>query len=190
MKSRFLALLLVLAMAAMMLTSCSLFTTEGGNSGDNENSGNSENNETGGSTDIQITDKYTFKNPDGLEYEKRYVVYYSPDSPLVSSAVSAGYGMKETYSILYADANDAPLKQFDFIICNSEDDAGKVAEFYLAQGQTLTAVESDPCVLTATTEGEVLAATLASLQSMGGLSDATVSAFVEWNTTSSGGVLK
>ncbi len=182
MKSRFLALLLVLTMTATMLTGCDLFT-----SGSNENSGNEESGSNGA---ITLTDKYTFNDPEGLEYDKRYVSYFGPDTLVVSSAVSAGYGMKETYSILYADANDAPLKQVDFIICNSEDDASKVAEFYLAQGQTLTAVEGDPCVLTATTEGEVLAATLASLQSMGGLSEATASAFVEWNNANSGGVLK
>ena len=182
MKSRFFALLLVLAMAATILTGCDLFT-----SGTNENGGNEESGSTGA---VTLTDKYTFNDPEGLEYDKRYVIYYSSDSLLVSSAVSAGYGMKETYSILYADGNDAPLKQFDFIICNSEDDAAKVAEFYLAQGQTLTAVESDPCVLTAATEGEVLAATLASIQSMGAISEATVSAFIEWNNANSGGVLK
>lgn len=112
-----LALLLCLVMV-MSMTSCSLFTSEEGNGG-------------ASSGDIKITDEYTHKVPEGLEYETRYV-YKSGETCSISTAIEEQYGAKATshFIIVYADKNDVAVAQYTYIVMASEEDAKKYQAGY------------------------------------------------------------
>ena len=185
MKSRFFALLLVLAMAATMLTGCDLFTSGGGNANNSETGGSSE---AGGSTDIQITDKYTFKDPTDIEFEKRYVLYADANSVFVSSA--ADYGMTSAWTIAYGNAEDTTVGVYSFMIADTEENAQKIVDLYESQGQALSVAEEDPCVLYGYTDGETFDATIVMMQSMGAISETTLSAYIDWYCSNTGSTLK
>lgn len=50
---------------------------------------------------VEITDKYTFEDPKGLEYDTRYVLYGGEDSGAVSAAGQIGSQVKGVYEIYY-----------------------------------------------------------------------------------------
>ena len=171
------AILLTLT-AAVLLSGCSLFATSGGDSG----------NGSGGSTGaIKMTDSYSFEDPVGLDFDTRYVLFCDENSVMVSS-VPAEYGIKASYSIIYTK-DDAPVMDYEYFVCDSAEHAQATVDLYAAQGAALTAVESDPCVLYSTTDGDTFEANLMTFQSYGMISEAKVSAYVEFMKTSTGGTI-
>ena len=125
-------LCLVLAVLMVMtLASCGLFTSDDGKEGPSGSKG-----------EIKMTDSYTFTDPSDITYEKRYVIYGDENSVFVSSA--ADYGMVAVYSIVYANADDAPVVSYDFMIVDSAEHAQGVIDLYAAQGSTLMARDPPP----------------------------------------------
>lgn len=174
---KILSAILAVAIITTLLCGCSLFGTgsTGGNAG-------------GSDGPIQMTDKYSFTDPTDLEYEKRYVIYGDENSTMVSSA--SAYGMVAVYSITYATADDKPAGGYEFVIVDSEEHAQALKEFYLAQGQTLSATEEDPCVLYAYSDGDTMEGVYVTYQSMGMIKEATVSAYVEFYAATLGGTVQ
>lgn len=168
---------LALALAAMSLAGCSLFST---GSGDGEQ-------ETG-SDPIKMTENFTFEDPADLEYAKRYVIYADENSALISSA--AEYGLKADYSILYADENDQPLGSYEYMICDTEEHAQAVIELYAAQGSALTALEADPTVLHSSLDADAFMGSITAFQSMGFISETTVSAYAEFYSQTIGATVQ
>ncbi len=176
-RKNILCAVLALALAAMSLAGCSLFSTEG-EGGDTET----------GSDPIKMTDSYTFEDPADLEYAKRYVIYCDENSAAVAQAKD--YGVTAMYSILYADENDQPLGYNEYMVCGTEENAKAVMEVYANFGSPLTACEADPTVLFSSSDGDSFAGALVAFQSQGVISEATVSAFVEYYAESSGGTVQ
>lgn len=174
---KLLCVVLSLAMSATLLSGCSLFATNTGDAGSEGSSGA-----------IEMTEKYTFEDPADLEYAKRYVIYCDENSTAVAPAKD--YGVTAMYSILYADENDQPLGDYEFMVCDTEENAEAVIDLYTSFGSALNTAEADPTVLYSSSDGDTFTATLAIFQSQGVISAATVSAYVEYFAGYSGGTVQ
>lgn len=162
--------------AAMLLAGCSLFASgEGGEGGSGS---------TGG---VKMTDSYTFEDPADLDFDTRYVLCCDENTQMISS-VPDEYGVTASYSVIYAK-DDAPVADYEFFVCDSAEHAQATADMYASQGMTLTAAESDPCVIYSATDGDTFEANLVTYQSYGVISEATVSAYVTFMQTTTGGKL-
>ena len=173
---RILCVILTLALSAMLLSGCSLFTS------------GEETDKTGSAGDIKMTDNYTFTDPADLTFETRYVIYCDETSPMVTSA--SDYGMKAAYDIHYATADDASAGSYSFLVLDTAEHAQAMIDLYAAQGSMMTPVENDPCVLYSFTDGDAMEGTLVMFQSYGMITDATVSAYVEFYSGSVGGTVQ
>lgn len=174
MKKRILTLALV---AVMLLCGCSLIATK--DAGSNDAGSN-------GATAVVMTDSYTFENPADLDFDARYVIYCDENSSAV--ATLKDYGVVAMYSILYAK-EDAPVGDYEFLICDSADSAKTIADLYASQGTTLKATDEAGVVLSSFSDGDTLEASMILMQSYGLVSDTTVSAYAEFMKTSFGGTL-
>ena len=136
---------------------------------------------------LQMTDSYTFEDPAELDFDTRYVLYCDENTKMISQ-VPAEYGVKAGYSIIYAKDN-APVADYEFFVCDSAEHAQAAADLYASQGQSLTAAEGDPCVLYSFAGADTFEASLVTFQSYGIISEATVSAYMEFMQTNSGGTI-
>lgn len=199
MMKKILSAVLAFAMMVTMLSGCSLFTTEGGQESSNPQGGEESNAPQGGQessdpqsgqeadTSIQMTELYTFEDPAELEYETRYVLYCDENSNMVATAAS--YGMQAMYSVMYADADDMPVSYYEFMICDTPENAQAVIELYAAMGSSLSVAEEDPCVIYSSTDADSMEAMLISFQAGGIISGTTVSAYLEYYKTYTGGTI-
>lgn len=183
---KMLCVILSMVMLLSLLAGCDLFTTPtttAAPQGDPNPSG------TAGKVDtsVKLTDKFSFTDPEGVDFDKRYVLYCDETSAMVSSA--ADYGMKASYSIYYAK-EDAPVCSFDYFVCDTAENAQKLIDLYASQGSVLTVCEEDPTVVFSTTDGETLEGALMMYQSYGMIEEATVSAYVNFMATSVGGTVQ
>lgn len=112
-----LALLLSLAMV-IALGGCSLFT-----------SGDESGSSAAGGSELKVTDDYTHKDPEGLEYATRYVFYSGEECALVEM-LNTYYDVTPTleFIVIYADKDDVALAQYTYIVMESEEDAQKFAK--------------------------------------------------------------
>lgn len=177
MKKRILTLALV---AALLLCGCSLVATKDNGNNDAANS------ESATFAPVALTDNYTFENPAELDFDARYVIYCDENSSSV--ATMKDYGVVSMYSIYYAKA-DAPVADYEFLICDSADSAKTITDLYASQGMTLTAAEGDETVLSSFSDGDTLEANIITMESYGLVSDSKVSTYVEFMKTSFGGTL-
>ena len=113
--SLFTALIFVFA-----LTGCSLFASEA----PAQTAPASE------STDIAVTDTYTHHDPEGMEYAMRYAFTSGKNPPELVELFRGDYGVEfvEQIFILYADANDHALAQYEYYVFASEEDAQRFNE--------------------------------------------------------------
>lgn len=185
MKKLFCAIL-SMAMLLTLLAGCDLFTTPTTTAAPQ---GDPNPSSTAGEVDtsIKLTDKFSFADPEGIEFDKRYVLHCDETSPMVSSA--ADYGMKASFSIYYAK-EDAAVCSYDFYICDTAENAQKLIDLYASQGSTLTVCEEDPTVVFSSTDGDTLEGVLLMYQSYGMITEATVSAYVQFMATSVGGTIE
>ena len=172
---KMLCIMLSLIMVLGLLSGCaSLFTSgdEGGAAG-------------GSNGDIKMTDKYTFTDPADLTFETRYALYCDKNSSVVSTAAS--YGVKAMYSIMYADGEDIPVGYYEFMICDTPENAKAVIDLYASFGTALSVVEEDPCVLYSFAAADSVEAMIISFQASGIITEATASAYIEYYKSYSGG---
>lgn len=180
MKKLFCAIL-SLAMLLTLLAGCDLFATTP--QGDTNPSGDGDVVDTS----IKLTDKFSFIDPEGIEFDKRYVICCDESSPMVSSA--ADYGMKASY-IIYFAKEDAPVCSYDYYVCDTAENAQKLIELYASQGSTLNVCEADPTVVFTSSDGDTLEGVLLMYQSYGMIEEATVSAYIQFMATSVGGTVQ
>lgn len=83
---------------------------------------------------VEITDKYTFEDPEGLEYDTRYVLYGGEDSGAVSAAGQIGSQVKGVYEIYYLKDGKlaAVYRCYD---AASADDAAQIESMYGGMGE-------------------------------------------------------
>ncbi|MBQ0000789.1 MAG: hypothetical protein KBT01_04530 [Clostridiales bacterium] len=116
---KLLAMILAASMMVSMTGCGSLFS-----------SGNTSSEAKAKSGDIQITDTFTHKDPEGVEYAVRYAYCSAKDDPEFNDSFKQGYGLDlvQQYLIIYADKDDKPLMQYDYYIAADEENAKKCAE--------------------------------------------------------------
>ena len=170
---KILCAVMTLVMLAAMLTAC-------GSTSGNEKPAN----ETVSYDPVKISENYTFEDPTDIEFDKRYVITCDETSPMVASAAS--YGMSATYTILYAK-EDAPVAQYDFMVVDTEEHAQGVIDLYASQGTTLKTLDEDATVLWASSDGDTVEGSIVAMLSAGMISEATVSAYVEFYSQTIGG---
>lgn len=178
------SVILSVTMLLTLLAGCDLFTTP---ATEPQNNTDPDSTTAPVDTSIKMTDKFSFSDPEGIEFDKRYVLHCDETSPMVSSA--ADYGMKASYSIYYAK-EDAPVCSYDFYVCDTAENAQKLIDLYVSQGSTLNVCEEDPTVVFSSTDGETLEGALLMYQSYGMIEEATVSAYVTFMATSVGGTIQ
>ncbi len=83
---------------------------------------------------VEITDKYTFEDPKGLEYDTRYVLYGGEDSGAVSAAGQIGSQVNGVYEIYYLKDGKlaAVYRCYD---AASADDAAQIESMYGGMGE-------------------------------------------------------
>lgn len=83
---------------------------------------------------VEITDKYTFEDPKGLEYDTRYVLYGGEDSGAVSAASGVGAAVNGVYEIYYLKDGElvAVYRCYD---AASADDAAQIESMYGGMGE-------------------------------------------------------
>lgn len=180
MKKLFCAIL-SLAMLLTLLAGCNLFATTP--QGDTNPSSDGDVVDTS----IKMSDNYTFTDPEDLAFEKRYAIFCDENSTSVASAAS--YGVKAMYSVMYADGDDIPVGYYEFMVCDTAENAQAVIELYAAFGTTLSVTEEDPCVLYSFAAADAVEAMMISFQAGGIISEATASAYMEYYKTYSGGTM-
>lgn len=126
---KIIALTAVLAIM-LSLASCSLFSTE---KKDYENGG-----------DIKLCDTFTHKDPEGVDFAARYAYCSAPGDPNLIDPFKEDYGIEvvQQFFIIYADANDKPLAQYEYYVCKDEENAKKLSElfdptFYIPNGNVI-----------------------------------------------------
>ena len=117
---------------------------------------------------IQLGDSYVFADPDGMDYDARYVLYGDSSNPFASQN-----GAEEYYVILYAK-DSAPLGEYQCYVMPDETSAAalveKLGEFYdtsLSQGNVVVVSNS----------GEYVQQTIDLYVQYGMISEATVEAY-------------
>ena len=83
---------------------------------------------------VEITDKYTFEDPKGLEYDTRYVLYGGEDSGAASAASGVGAAVNGVYEIYYLKDGElvAVYRCYDVA---SADDAAQIESMYGGMGE-------------------------------------------------------
>lgn len=96
------------------LAGCGLFSSE------------SKESSTG---DVKLSDTYTYKDPEGLEFATRYA-YTSGESQEIAEGYKASYDVDclSEYVFIYADKDDKAVAQYDYWVLKTEEDAKKLVE--------------------------------------------------------------
>ena len=83
---------------------------------------------------VEITDKYTFEDPEGLEYDTRYVLYGKEGSGAVTAAGQIGSQVNGVYEIYYLKDGKlaAVYRCYD---AASVDDAARIESMYGGMGE-------------------------------------------------------
>ena len=130
---RILALFLCLAMV-FALTGCNLFAA-----GDGTKPGNT-------SPELKITDTVTHKDPENVDFAKRYA-YYSGESFVLTDDFKTLYNVDVTseFLIIYVDKDDRAVAQYTYLVFASSEDANKYAEGVEQYGLNPTITENVTC---------------------------------------------
>ena len=102
-----------------------------------EESTPSDNSGVAEGTAIQITDSFSISDPEGLDYDTRYVYQGSTGSTLINNMQMSGYNAQAMYEILYAKDGQA-VGEYQVIVAADEAAATSLLDFSQSQGQTLT----------------------------------------------------
>jgi len=178
MTKKFLSTVLLAAMVLSLVSGCSLFATDSGK----ETAGAGS-----GTEPVKFTDKFTFENPADLDFDTRYVIHCGKDSAVLSN-IPEEYGITDQYIIVFAK-EDAVVGSYEYYVCATEEHGQKVLEFLSSQGYSVSPEAADPAVLGDFSDKDTMEAALISMQSMGVISEATASAYVDLMKAQYGGEL-
>lgn len=175
MKKKILFVVLAAAMTAMLLTGCSLIATGNGDDGNSSDF-----------PAVEITDSFSFENPSDLDFDARYVLYFDENSNSVSAQADE-YGMLAYYVILYAK-EEQPVGRYEFYVCDTAENAENwlADEIYTTSGREVKIVDDDATVMQSLTTAdgiEELEAQIILCETAGIISEATVSAYVDFTVT-------
>lgn len=159
--------LLMSAALVFSLTGCSLFTSGGGEGGEGGGGG--------ASGDVKITDEYTHKAPEGLEYETRYA-YWSGDECSLVEMFKTYYDVNITaeYIVIYANKDDKAVAQYTYFVMASEEDAQKFMEVSTGTADDMQAVGN---VIVQVMDEEAMTDTIDSFIAMNVLEDTSAAKY-------------
>ncbi len=154
---KLLCALLVAALLATMLVACSSKPKEP-------------------DTSIKMTEKFSMTDPVDLEFTTRYVVSADKESPSVAN-LKGGLGM---YDVFYADADDAPVANYKYMIFDTAENAKEFADGRVKLGFEVVIVEADPCVMYILNDVEKIAENITMYVEWEEITEATVKAYVTY----------
>lgn len=124
---------------------------------------------------IQMTDSYTFTDPEDLDFDQRFVLTGDESCKLLSDMSNMGYAASNIYLILYAQDGTA-VGEYQYFVTSDEESAAELAQFYTSQGQQITQTEN---VIYAYSEADTIQAAIIAFASMDTISDETPEAYIE-----------
>lgn len=126
-------------------------------------------------SDIKISDSYTHKDPEGVEYAKRYAFCSAPDDPFITENFKDEYGIElvQQFMIIYADKDDKAICQYDYYVAKDEENAKKTVDILGGDFK----VEGNVCV--SYMDAEIIEQIMAMNIQYGSLSEATASAYAQ-----------
>lgn len=133
-------------------------------------------------TDIKITDTFSVSDPEGVAYETRHVYFGDKNCMMIQGMTMQGYNASAIYVILYEKEGKA-VAEYQVIVCDSEDDANKLKEFYASSGMNLT---QEGSVLYMFSDTDMIQGTIAMYAGMGAFSEETVEAYLNYLSTMNG----
>ena len=156
MKKRIISLVVVATMLVLALTGCGIF---GSGNGADENTP---------SDGVKITDKFSLVAPEGLDYDKAYVVKVEPSPDNIVGDYNAENGMLALYVVVYAK-DDAAVGEYNVYVL--PDQAGVDYMIDEAGEGVYTIPEEDPYVLTYFNDKDAVTANITMYQGYGMLND-------------------
>ncbi|XCP83880.1 hypothetical protein ABXS75_12460 [Roseburia hominis] len=124
---------------------------------------------------IEMTDSFTYKDPEDLDFNQRYVLVGDESCKLLSDMKGFGYTATKVYDIMYGK-DGKPVAEYNYFIAPDETSAADLAEFYSSQGQN---VMQEGTIVYAVSEGDTVEAAIAAFAAGGTLSEETLEAYVE-----------
>ena len=125
---------------------------------------------------VQITENYSFYDPDDLEFDTRYVLYMGPESSLVAPTVEKGELCQ--YTIIYAK-EDTPVAEYSLYVCDSVESAQTIKDEMESYGMVVDLAEEDNTVISSYSDETVIEANLSVYQMAELVKDTTASAYVD-----------
>lgn len=124
---------------------------------------------------IQMTDTYTFTDPEDLSFDKRYVLTGDKTCKLLSDMNNMGYAAETMYEIIYENEGK-PAGEYQYFVAADEASAEDLESYYSSMGQNVTREEN---VLYTFVDGDTLEATIITFAGMGEMSEETPEAYAE-----------
>ena len=85
---------------------------------------------------LQMTDSYTFTDPQDIDFDQRFVLKGDESCKLLSDMANMGYPATAIYDIVYAN-DGAAAAEYQYFVAADEAGAASLAEFYTSQGQKI-----------------------------------------------------
>lgn len=124
---------------------------------------------------IQMTDSYTFTDPQDIEFDERYVLVGDESCKLLSDMSKMGYSASNIYDIVYVNEG-TPAGEYQYFVSPDEAGATALAEFYTSQGQQ---VVQEGNVIFASVDGDTLEGSIVMMAGTGAISEETPEAYIE-----------
>lgn len=124
---------------------------------------------------IQMTDSYTFTDPQDIEFDERYVLVGDESCKLLSDMSKMGYSASNIYDIVYVNEG-TPAGEYQYFVSPDEAGAAALAEFYSSQGQQ---VVQEGNIIFASVDGDTLEGSIITMASTGAISEETPEAYIE-----------
>lgn len=124
---------------------------------------------------IQMTDSYTYKDPEDLDFDQRFVLVGDESCKLLSDMSNMGYTASNIYLVLYVQDGTA-VGEYQYFVTPDEASAAALAEFYTSQGQQITQEQN---VIHIYSDADTIQAAIITFASMDTISDETPEAYIE-----------
>ena len=171
--------ILMCAMMGMMMIGCGSSNKDGEDKSDakteSEADSEGEKQTIDKNFSLQMTDTYTFNDPQDIDFDQRYVLVGDENSKLLSDMGNMGYQVSKMYDIVYVNGG-SPAAEYQYFVTPDEASATDLAQFYTSQGPKIT---QEGNVLYATVDGDTLEGSIISLVGTGAISDETPEAYIE-----------
>lgn len=124
---------------------------------------------------IEMTDDYTFTDPQDLDFNQRFVLVGDENSKVLSDMANFGLTATKMYDIFYAK-DGVPVGEYQYFVTPDEASATALNEFYSSQGQNIT---QEGNVIYAFSDGDTVEAMIIMFASTGAISAETPEAYIE-----------